>query len=44
MALHPDDYADVPGGRVALYARLPVQVLFIAWALAAARQIPPRGT
>jgi uncharacterized membrane protein len=37
MALHPDRYK-VPGGRTALYARLPVQLLFIAWALAARRQ------
>ena len=37
MALHPDKYK-VPGGRAALYARLPVQLLFIAWALASGRQ------
>ena len=37
MALHPDRYK-VPGGRNALYARLPVQLLFIAWALAAGRR------
>ncbi len=36
MALHPDRYS-VPGGRAALYARLPLQLLFIAWARAAAR-------
>ena len=36
MALHPDRYK-VPGGRTALYARLPVQLVFIAWALAAGR-------
>jgi uncharacterized membrane protein len=36
MALHPERYR-VPGGRVALYLRLPVQALFIAWAIAAAR-------
>jgi uncharacterized membrane protein len=36
MALQPDRYK-VPGGRSALYARLPVQILFIAWALAAGR-------
>ena len=36
MALHPDRYK-VPGGRAALYARLPVQLLLIAWALAAGR-------
>ena len=37
MALNPDDYRGVPGGRWALYARLPVQLLFIAWVRAAAR-------
>ena len=37
MALNPDDFR-VPGGRAALYARLPVQPLFIAWALLAARR------
>jgi uncharacterized membrane protein len=36
MALHPERYA-VPGGRLALYLRLPVQALFIAWARAARR-------
>ena len=39
MALHPDRYR-VPGGRAALYARLPFQAVFIAWALAAARRHP----
>ena len=39
MALHHEDYP-VPGGRTALLVRLPVQALFIAWALAAGR---PRG-
>ena len=34
MALNPDRYR-VPGGRLSLYLRLPVQALFIAWALAA---------
>jgi uncharacterized membrane protein len=38
MALNPDRYK-VPGGRNALYARLPVQLLFIAWALAAGRKL-----
>jgi uncharacterized membrane protein len=38
MALNPDQYEKVPGGRAALYARLPVQVLFVAWALAAGRR------
>jgi uncharacterized membrane protein len=37
MALHPDRYK-VPGGRIALYLRLPVQLLFIRWALASTRQ------
>jgi len=36
MALNPERYR-VPGGRLALYLRLPVQALFIAWALAARR-------
>jgi uncharacterized membrane protein len=35
MALNPDDFEDVPGGEAALWARLPVQALFIAWAYAA---------
>ncbi len=40
MALHPDRYT-IPGGRAALYGRLPVQLLFIAWALAAGRKLQP---
>jgi uncharacterized membrane protein len=36
MALHPERYK-VPGGRLALWLRLPVQALFIAWAIAAGR-------
>jgi uncharacterized membrane protein len=36
MALNPERYK-VPGGRVALWLRLPVQALFIAWAIAAGR-------
>ena len=40
MALHPDRYK-VPGGRTALYLRLPVQLLFIAWSLAAGRKLQP---
>ena len=36
MAIEAEQYErDVPGGRNALYARLPVQLLFIAWAYAA---------
>ena len=38
MALHPDKYKQVP--RIALYLRLPVQLLFIAWAHAAGRKLP----
>lgn len=37
MALNPDRYPAVPGGRVALLARLPLQALAIAWAHAARR-------
>jgi len=37
MALHPDRYRQVPGGRPALIARLPLQILLIAWARAAGR-------
>ena len=36
MALHPERFRMIPGGRPALIARLPFQVLFIAWARAAA--------
>ena len=36
MAMNPDRYR-LPGGRLALWCRLPVQGLFIAWALAAGR-------
>jgi uncharacterized membrane protein len=39
MALHPDRYR-VPGGRIAVWLRLPVQALFIAWAIAAGRARP----
>ncbi len=38
MAINPELYErGIPGGRKALYARLPVQALFIAWAWAARR-------
>jgi uncharacterized membrane protein len=36
MALHPERYP-VPGGRAALWLRLPIQALFVAWARASAR-------
>ena len=36
MALEPEKFEQgIPGGRAALYARLPVQMLFVAWAYAA---------
>ncbi len=35
MALHPDDYPQIPGA--ALWARLPLQGVFIAWVRAAMR-------
>ncbi len=35
MALHPDRFRRIPRGL--LYARLPVQALFIAWALRSTR-------
>lgn len=38
MALNPDRYPQVPGGKLALYARLPFQLVFIRWALAAVRR------
>lgn len=38
MALNPDDYPKVPGGRPSLWARLPLQGVFIAWVLGAMRR------
>ncbi len=37
MALHPERFSKVPGGRPAFIARLPLQGAFIAWVLAAAK-------
>jgi uncharacterized membrane protein len=37
MAIHHERYRQVPGGRTALLCRLPVQLLFLAWARAASR-------
>ena len=37
MAVNPQDYPGIPGGAVSLWARLPVQGLFIWWVLAAMR-------
>jgi uncharacterized membrane protein len=42
MALHPERYEQhIPGGRVALYLRLPFQLVFIAWVLGASRNPEP---
>jgi uncharacterized membrane protein len=38
MALHPERHPKVPGGRTALWARLPLQAVFIAWVLGAAQE------
>jgi uncharacterized membrane protein len=38
MALHPEEYSKVPGGRATLLARLPLQAGFVAWVLGAARR------
>jgi uncharacterized membrane protein len=37
MAIHADQYPDIPGGAAALWARLPLQALVIAWAYAAGK-------
>jgi uncharacterized membrane protein len=37
MVLHHERYEQIPGGRPALIARLPLQLLLIAWARAAGR-------
>jgi uncharacterized membrane protein len=38
MALHPDEFPEVPGGARTLWARLPFQGIFIAWVLSAMRR------
>jgi len=38
MALHSDEFPDVPGGAAGLWARLPFQGVFVAWVLAAMRR------
>ncbi len=35
MALHSDEYSEIPGGAPVLWARLPLQGAFIAWVLRA---------
>lgn len=37
MALEPERYPKVPGGRAGLLVRLPLQAVLVAWALAAGR-------
>jgi uncharacterized membrane protein len=37
MALHPERWEQIPGGRRALIARIPLQAALIAWAWAAGR-------
>jgi uncharacterized membrane protein len=37
MALHPERFSQIPGGRPAFIARLPLQGVLIAWVLAAAK-------
>lgn len=37
MALNADEYSEIPGGAVSLWARLPVQAVFIAWVRSARR-------
>jgi uncharacterized membrane protein len=43
MAQHPERYPRVPGGRVTLYLRLPAQLLFVWWIVAAGRRRPAAG-
>src|SRR6476660_3833982 len=38
MALHPDEFPRVPGGAASLWARLPLQAVFIAWVASAMRR------
>jgi uncharacterized membrane protein len=38
MALHPERYPQIPGGKATLYARLPLQLVFAKWVLASARR------
>ncbi len=38
MALHPEEFSEIPGGAASLWARLPFQAVFIAWVIAAMRR------
>jgi uncharacterized membrane protein len=37
MAINADQCSDIPGGAAALYVRLPIQALLVAWAYAAGK-------
>lgn len=37
MALHAEEFSELPGGAASLWARLPLQAVFIAWVRAAGR-------
>jgi uncharacterized membrane protein len=39
MALHPEEFPEIPGGAVTLWGRLPFQGVFIAWVRAASRRV-----
>lgn len=39
MALHAEDYPQIPGGARSLWARLPFQAVFAAWVLSAMRPV-----
>ncbi|HEX8052137.1 MAG TPA: hypothetical protein VF517_04030 [Thermoleophilaceae bacterium] len=38
MAINPDEFEAVPGGQAALYARLPLQALFVWWVWSATQR------
>jgi uncharacterized membrane protein len=38
MALHPDEFSEIPGDAASLWARLRFQVVFIAWVRGAMRR------
>jgi Alpha-L-arabinofuranosidase B (ABFB) domain len=38
MALHPEEFPKIRGGAVSLWARLPVQAVFVAWVRGAMRR------
>jgi uncharacterized membrane protein len=38
MALHPEDFPEMPGGAKSLWARLPAQAIFFVWLRSAMRR------